>query len=74
MKPKAVVNFADKDLPDISNKKCSYDLTTMLKLIHAPTIELDVFSGDPTEFPYFMTTFARVVEHTVAHNCHYKDN
>ena len=35
------------------------DLVTRLQ---APDIELDVFTGDPLQFHFFMTTFAEVVE------------
>ena len=40
-------------------------MTKMLKVQAAPTVILDVFSGDPLEYAYFKATFKEVVEKTV---------
>ena len=40
-------------------------MTKMLKLQSAPTVVLDIFSGDPLEYEYFKATFREVVENTI---------
>ena len=40
-------------------------MSKMLKVQAAPSIVLDVFSGDPLEYAYFKATFKEVVEKTV---------
>ena len=37
-------------------------LSDIIKQIQAPTVELDVFSGNCIDYPYFMATFSEVVE------------
>ena len=38
----------------------------IVKLIKAPTIDIDTFTGDPLEFEYFKSNFKEVVEPTVS--------
>ena len=40
-------------------------LYKLLSLQSAPDVDIDVFSGDPLEFAYFMATFSEVVEKKV---------
>ena len=40
-------------------------MTKMMKMQSAPTVILDVFSGDPLEYAYFKASFKEVVENTV---------
>ena len=37
-------------------------LCQLLKQQGAPEVDIDVFSGDPLEYHYFMETFKKVVE------------
>ena len=41
------------------------DMISMFRRSRAPRIELDVFSGNPIDYPYFITSFGQVVETNV---------
>lgn len=42
--------------------KVSHDLTTLVNHLQAPSVEIDTFSGNCIDYPYFITTFSEVVE------------
>ena len=37
----------------------------IFKELQAPCVKFDVFKGDPTVFPYFITTFTQAVEEKI---------
>ena len=43
----------------------SNDITEIVRMIKAPTVDIDCFSGNPLDFQYFMLTFKDTVESTV---------
>lgn len=61
-----VNNFKVEPVKDaLFDKVCeSHDseVLTILKQSKAPTVDLDVFTGNPVDFPYFITTFSQAVE------------
>ena len=43
-----------------------FDLTHLINHMQAPTVEMDVFSGNCMDYPYFITMFSEVVERRIA--------
>ena len=41
------------------------EMLTLMRRTKAPTVELDMFSGSSIDYPYFMATFAQVVEENI---------
>ena len=44
----------------------SKEFSKLLKLAKAPVLDIDTFSGNSTDFPYFITTFTQAVEENVS--------
>ena len=47
---------------DFKNASRHQQLADLLKIQSAPNVEIDIFSGDPLEYNYFITNFKDVVE------------
>ena len=54
-----------KDLPDQSGHTLVTQLLNLIKQQAAPDVEIDVFSGDPLEYTYFITNFKEIVERSI---------
>ena len=53
------------DLPNQSTHTLVTELTNLIKQQAAPEVEIDVFSGDPLEYAYFITNFKEIVEGSI---------
>ena len=53
------------DLPNQSAHTLVTELTKLIKQQAAPEVEIDVFSGDPLEYAYFITNFKEIVEGSI---------
>ena len=47
------------------DKQNSTEMVDIVRLIKAPAIDIDTFTGNPLEYEYFMSNFKEVVESTV---------
>ena len=53
------------NLPTMASMSLVDDIRKHLRLQDTPNVEIDTFSGNPTDFHYFMCTFKEVVENKI---------
>ena len=64
-KTRAVRNFSVNS-PNIVNSELSNAICDLVKIQGAPSVELDVFSGNPLDFKFFLTNFEDLVEKRIS--------
>ena len=61
----SATKLSTKTLTQSQAENRNEDLSDIIRLIKAPSVDIDVFSGDPLEYEYFTSNFKEVVETTV---------